>query len=47
MPLNPLSSKYIDATTTTKYNFKGAEVENKDAAGIYSSAFWGIWNRRP
>lgn len=36
-----LSSKYIDATTITKYNFKGAEIENRDAAGIYSSALFG------
>ncbi len=36
-----LQSKYIDATTITKYNFKGAEIENRDAAGIYSAALFG------
>lgn len=41
VPQNPLSSKYVDATTITKYNFKGAEIENRDAAGIYSSALFG------
>jgi hypothetical protein len=36
-----LQNKYIDATTITKYNFKGAEIENRDAAGIYSAALFG------
>lgn len=36
-----LSSNYIDATTITKYNPKGAEIENRDAAGIYSAAQFG------
>lgn len=42
---NPtLSNRYIDATTITKYNTKGAEIENRDAAGIYSSAQFGYLN---
>lgn len=39
-----LSDKYIDATTITKYNPKGAEIENRDAAGIYSAAQFGYLN---
>lgn len=41
------SSKYIEATTTTKYNPKGAEIENRDAAGIYSSAVYGYLQTQP
>jgi hypothetical protein len=37
-------TNYIDATTVTKYNTKGAEVENRDAAGIYTSATFGYLN---
>lgn len=36
-----LAAEYIDATTITKYNRKGAEIENRDAAGIYSAALFG------
>lgn len=39
--ISGLSSKYIDATTITKYNSKGAEIENRDAAGIYSAVQFG------
>ncbi|MBX2910228.1 MAG: hypothetical protein KF706_11415 [Chitinophagales bacterium] len=42
-----LGGAYINATTITKYNTKGAEIENRDAAGIYSSALFGYLHSMP
>jgi hypothetical protein len=33
--------KWINASTSTKYNSRGAELENVDASGIYSAALYG------